>query len=302
MKKITTFLTASVLFCSSAFSQTSNDVGFNHRSNLNANVTDWLAKPLTGEYILGAYTYNGSAYSSIRLNIVGATSGLKIVNGSPNTLEFDYTTAKVGGGVTAQTYFNAIDVDIDQAQADIAALQSGKASVTYVDDQIAAIELTPGPQGEEGPEGEKGDTGDTGATGLTGAQGIQGIQGVKGDTGDTGPTGASGATGPTGSTGADGALSIQRAVVSVAGGSGRYTWTYPTAYGSGVVPIVTPTVVKPSGNTASYNVQLYGDPTNASCTIEVLVVPNTITGILGLIGIVTPAPNGTKIHIQAIAP
>ena len=45
----------------------------------------------------------------------------------------------------------------------------------YVDGQISAVELTPGP---------KGDKGDKGDTGLQGPQGIQGEQGPKGDKGD----------------------------------------------------------------------------------------------------------------------
>lgn len=94
----------------------------------------------------------------------------------------------------------------------------------------------------------------------------------------------------------------QRTIVTVSGSAGRATWTYPVAYGSGVVPVIQAIAVKPSGSTSSYNTQIYTDPTNTSVTIEVQVVPNTITGILGLIGIITPAPAGTKIHIIAKAP
>lgn len=94
----------------------------------------------------------------------------------------------------------------------------------------------------------------------------------------------------------------QRVITAVAGSSGRVTWTYPVAYGAGVVPVIQAVAVKPSGSTASYNTQIYTDPTNTSVTVEVQVVPNTITGILGLIGVITPAPAGTKVHIIAKAP
>lgn len=64
----------------------------------------------------------------------------------------------------------------------------------YVDQEIAKIELLPGPQGIQGIQGEKGDKGDTGEKGEKGEQGIQGIQGEKGDKGDTGEKGADGLT------------------------------------------------------------------------------------------------------------
>lgn len=206
---------------------------------------------------------------------------------------------------------------------------------SWVADEIEDIELTPGPPGPAGPtgatgaQGPQGSTGATGATGSQGAQGVQGPKGDKGDTGNTGPTGATGpagatgaqgiqgvqgiqgatgatgsvgATGPTGPQGADGVLSIQRAIVTVAGGSGRVTWTYPSAFGAGIVPIVQCAPVKPSGS-ASYNAQIIGDPTNTSAVIEVLTVPNTLTGLIGIItGVTNPAANGTKIHVTAIAP
>ena len=55
------------------------------------------------------------------------------------------------------------------------------ADLNHIEDGIANIELTPGPQGEIGPEGPQGPKGDTGA---------QGPQGEKGDTGATGTAGA----------------------------------------------------------------------------------------------------------------
>ena len=64
----------------------------------------------------------------------------------------------------------------------------------YVDQEIAKIELLPGPQGIQGEKGDKGDKGDTGQQGEKGEQGIQGIQGEKGDKGDTGEKGADGLT------------------------------------------------------------------------------------------------------------
>lgn len=95
----------------------------------------------------------------------------------------------------------------------------------------------------------------------------------------------------------------QRTITTV-GSNGRVTWTYPVAYGSGVVPVIQANCVKPTSSTAAYNVQIYGDPTNTSVTIEVTQVPqNGTIGVLGsLLSLVSPAPSGTKVHIVAKAP
>lgn len=52
---------------------------------------------------------------------------------------------------------------------------SNYATTSFVQEEIAKIELTPGPQGPQGDKGDKGDKGD---------QGERGIQGEKGDKGD----------------------------------------------------------------------------------------------------------------------
>lgn len=99
---------------------------------------------------------------------------------------------------------------------------------TEVDEAIAVIELTPGPQGPkgdqgeqgltgpegpQGPKGDKGDQGEIGPQGIQGEQGVQGLQGIqgiqgeqgpKGDKGDKGDTGATGPQGPEGPAGKDG--------------------------------------------------------------------------------------------------
>lgn len=98
----------------------------------------------------------------------------------------------------------------------------------------------------------------------------------------------------------------QRAIITVPAGStnGRVTWTYPTAFSSGVVPIIEATPVKPTSSTATFNAQIYGDPTNTSCTIEVNAVASSGTlAVLGaLLTIFTPAAAGTKVHVTARAP
>jgi len=117
--------------------------------------------------------------------------------------------------------------DIDRHQSDIDDLrhQSNdkasriaeiEAAIAALQQELAEIELTPGPQGEPGPagpegpegpqgpegaQGPKGDTGDPGPKGDTGdqgAEGPQGEQGPQGDMGPAGPQGEAGATGPQG--------------------------------------------------------------------------------------------------------
>ncbi len=64
-----------------------------------------------------------------------------------------------------------------------------KEKLNHIEEGIAGIELTPGPQGEkgdtgaQGPQGPKGDTGAKGDKGDTGAAGAAGAKGDKGDTG-----------------------------------------------------------------------------------------------------------------------
>lgn len=65
----------------------------------------------------------------------------------------------------------------------------GYATIAYVNNAIAEIELTPGPQGpqgEQGIQGEKGDKGDTGEAGPKGDQGEQGPEGPMGPQGEPG--------------------------------------------------------------------------------------------------------------------
>lgn len=91
--------------------------------------------------------------------------------------------------------------EVGDALAGIAALQ----------EQLASVQLTPGPQGERGEQGIPGSAGQAGATGSQGSKGDPGAAGpagAKGDAGSPGPVGAkgdTGAVGPTGPAGPQGA-------------------------------------------------------------------------------------------------
>ena len=78
------------------------------------------------------------------------------------------------------------------------------ATKELVEQSIAEIELTPGPQGEKGEQGPQGEQGPKGEQGEQGPQGIQGLQGIQGPQGEKGEQGAVGPQGPAGKDGKDG--------------------------------------------------------------------------------------------------
>lgn len=61
--------------------------------------------------------------------------------------------------------------------------------LNHIEQGIASVELTPGP---EGPRGPKGDKGDPGADGTDGADGAKGAKGDKGNPGADGTDGTDG--------------------------------------------------------------------------------------------------------------
>lgn len=81
---------------------------------------------------------------------------------------------------------------------------SGFATVSFVEEQIRNIELTPGPKGDKGDKGDQGEQGIQGVQGPAGEQGPMGQQGPAGPTGPQGPQGPAGPMGPQGANGADG--------------------------------------------------------------------------------------------------
>lgn len=60
------------------------------------------------------------------------------------------------------------------------------------------------------------------------------------------------------------------------------TWTYPTPFASGIVPIVNGFAETASGVTSLVNVQLDGAPTNTSCTFRITRYDQSVAALLGL--------------------
>lgn len=146
-----------------------------------------------------------------------------------------------------------------------------------------------------GSPGPTGATGPIGATGGAGPQGDVGLTGPTGATGSTGSTGATGATGPAGTTTWAGITDkplIQRTRVTSAA-DGTYTWTFPTAYGSGVTPIVG-AIAEADGPMSITAIS------NTAVTVKLIRLTNVT--ILGINVLAAGTSSATPIHITAISP
>jgi len=82
-----------------------------------------------------------------------------------------------------------------------------------------------------------------------------------------------------------------------------YTWVYPTAFATGVVPICNGIAEDPSANAAdSYNVQIEGVPTNTQCTFRIKRQSSGL--LLTLLGAISlnPTPGNINLHCLALEP
>lgn len=93
---------------------------------------------------------------------------------------------------------------------------------------------------------------------------------------------------------------VIRATTSTAG---LYTWTYPTPYSPGVVPVIQAVVEGTAGSTDVINAQLNGAPTNTSVTIRITRTVQSVVSLLGLTILSIPAaPGAFVVDITAQAP
>lgn len=84
---------------------------------------------------------------------------------------------------------------------------------------------------------------------------------------------------------------------------GTLTWTYSTAFGSGVVPRICAVAETGVGATDVYNVQIVGTPTNVSAQVLVNRVQRSVAALIGLTVLsVPPSPGVTWVHLLALEP
>jgi hypothetical protein len=101
--------------------------------------------------------------------------------------EFRFTGSGAG-----DTYPYFLDITLTDANVHGVA----RTSLWTLEDDIANIALTPGPNGADGAQGPQGKAGSDGAAGADGVAGADGAQGPQGKAGADGPAGASAACTP----------------------------------------------------------------------------------------------------------
>ncbi len=97
------------------------------------------------------------------------------------------------------------------------------------------------------------------------------------------------------------AFQAQRVRVQTAA-DGTYTWVYPNAFASGVIPKVFVVAEGPAGSTDIYNAQTDGPPTNTQCKVRVTRGQQSVASLLGLTILSFPTTVGaTWVSIVALA-
>ncbi len=98
------------------------------------------------------------------------------------------------------------------------------------------------------------------------------------------------------------ASKARKQIVTMPSAASTYTWIYPTAFGAGVVPIVSAIVQVANGNTDLFNVQIMGTPTNTQCTFQInRVSSGLLLTLLGALSI-NPTPVAATLHCIALEP
>lgn len=98
------------------------------------------------------------------------------------------------------------------------------------------------------------------------------------------------------------ASKARKQIITMPGAAATYAWTYPVAFTSGVVPIVSAIAQVAVGNTDLFNVQVMGSPTNVGCTFQInRVTPGLLPALLGALSL-NPTPVAVTLHMLALEP
>jgi hypothetical protein len=98
------------------------------------------------------------------------------------------------------------------------------------------------------------------------------------------------------------ASKARKQIVTMGSAASTYTWVYPTAFGTGVVPVCSAIVQVSAGNQDLFNVQISGVPTNTQCTFQInRVSAGLLSLLLGALSI-NPTPVAATLHMIALEP
>lgn len=98
------------------------------------------------------------------------------------------------------------------------------------------------------------------------------------------------------------ASKARKQIVTMGSAASTYTWTYPTSFAAGVVPVCSAIVQVSAGNQDLFNVQLSGVPTNTQCTFQInRVSAGLLSLLLGALSI-NPTPVAATLHMIALEP
>lgn len=98
------------------------------------------------------------------------------------------------------------------------------------------------------------------------------------------------------------ASKARKQLLTMPSASTTYTWTYPTAFNVGTVPIVSAIVQVASGNQDLFNVQVVGAPTNTQCTFQINRVSSGLLSLLTGALSINPTPVAATLHCIALEP
>lgn len=98
------------------------------------------------------------------------------------------------------------------------------------------------------------------------------------------------------------ASKARKEIKTMPSASSTYTWVYPTAFASGVVPVVSGIVQVPNGTTDLFNVQIVGTPSNTQCVLQInRVSAGLLALLLGALSL-NSTPIAATLHLIALEP